>query len=129
VPTAVLEVERHLDGIRLSSSIGCLLFFCCQGSIFTAQGAQLMLPYMTVASLHWYLAANWRQWPRWRGVANYAIEVSCVQSVAVLPWVDIAEDCNVGSSGSSEGRVVEVCTVGLALCGCCPASVQSTHFR
>jgi hypothetical protein len=70
--TAVQEVERHHDSMRHQTA--CCL--CCQGSIFTAQGAQLMLPYMTVASLHWYLAANWRHWPRWRGVANYAIEVS-----------------------------------------------------
>jgi hypothetical protein len=39
-----------------------------------------MLPYMTVATLHWYLAANWRQWPRWGGVVSLVIEVgaACV---------------------------------------------------
>ncbi|KAF6265720.1 hypothetical protein COO60DRAFT_1478089 [Scenedesmus sp. NREL 46B-D3] len=62
---------------------------CCQGSIFTAQGAQLMLPYLTVASVHWYLAAHWRQWPRWRGLANPAIE-ACYSAICMLSmpsWV------------------------------------------
>ena len=50
-----------------------------------------MLPYMTVATLHWYLAAHWRQWPRWRSVVNLAIEVCALvtkikaHSVCLMP--------------------------------------------
>jgi hypothetical protein len=55
-----------------------------------------MLPYLTVASLHWYLAANWCRWPRWRGVANYAVEVRSARTT---------QRCHLGQKMPSAARL------------------------
>lgn len=43
--------------------------------MFTLLGAKVMLPYLSVAVVHWYLAAHWSKWPRCRASANLAFEV------------------------------------------------------
>lgn len=47
-----------------------------QGCLFTVRSAQVVLPYMVVAIVHWLMAARWQQWPRHRAVCNLLFEVS-----------------------------------------------------
>lgn len=54
-----------------------LLACCCtiQGSIFTLKAAKTVLPYMTVAAVHWFLVAYWHRWPAYRDSAGRVAEV------------------------------------------------------